>query len=365
MTDAARLFLGIESSCDETAVALVSGDGRIRADRVQSQTDDHAPYAGVVPEVAARAHLAHLPGLIRGAIAEAGVGWADIDGIAATAGPGLIGGVMIGLTAAKGLALALDRPLYGVNHLEGHALTARLTDGVAFPYLLLLVSGGHCQLVLVRGVGEYERLGTTIDDAVGEAFDKVAKRLGLGYPGGPAVEKLAADGDAARFALPRPLLGRPGCHFSFSGLKTAVARLADGLADTEGGLAYRDVADLCAGFQAAVADSLADRTGRALAGLADRAIAPTALVIAGGVAANATIRTRLAAVADRAGIPAVAPPLRWCTDNAVMIAWAALERAGAGIGPDPLDLKPRPRWPLDPNAEPALGSARGKSGVKA
>lgn len=363
--DRPRLFLGIESSCDETAVALVASDGTVLADRVVSQLEDHAPYAGVVPEVAARAHLAHLSALVRDSVAEAGIGWAEIDGIAATAGPGLIGGVMIGLTTAKGLALALDRPLYGVNHLEGHALTARLTDGAAFPYLLLLVSGGHCQLILVEAVGRYRRLGTTIDDAVGEAFDKTAKRLGLGYPGGPAVERLAADGDPARFALPRPLVGRPGCHFSFSGLKTAVARLADGLAAPDGSLAYRDVADLCAGFQAAVADSLADRTGRALALLAGEGIQPTALVVAGGVAANRTLNRRLASVAETAGLAVIAPPLKWCTDNAVMIAWAALERVGAGGAADDLALRPRPRWPLDPTAEPALGAVAGKSGVKA
>ena len=323
------LILGIESSCDETAAAVVGADRRILANLVLSQLPDHAPYGGVVPEIAARAHLAHLNGLIRRALAEAGVGFEDLAGIAATGGPGLIGGVMVGVMTAKGIAAARGLPFIAVNHLEGHALTARLTDDISFPYLLLLVSGGHCQLLIVEGVGRYTRLGTTIDDAAGEAFDKSAKLLGLGYPGGPLIERAARTGDPQRFDLPRPMVGRPGCDFSFSGLKAAVKRQVDAL--PPGPLDPRDVADLAAGFQQAVADSLTDRTANAIALFRDRHPAGGALVVAGGVAANALLRDRLAALGERQGLPFIAPPLGLCTDNAAMIAWAGLERLRLGL----------------------------------
>jgi len=371
------IVLGIETSCDETAAAVVDGDRRILAHAVLSQLDEHAPYGGVVPEVAARAHLAHLPDLVRRALAEAGVslsgdGGRALAGIAATGGPGLIGGVMVGVMTAKAMAAARGLPFVAVNHLEAHALTARLTDDVAFPYLLLLVSGGHCQLLAVEDVGRYRRLGTTVDDAVGEAFDKTAKMLGLGYPGGPAVERLAAEGDPARFALPRPMLGRPDCDFSFSGLKTAVRQCLVGLAPADDGpgddgpgddgppaLARRDAADLCAGFQAAVGDVLADRTARAVALFRRDHPGGGALVVAGGVAANRALRARLAETASGAGLPFVAPPPALCTDNAAMVAWAGIERLRRGAA-DPLDFAPRPRWPLDPGAAAARGA-----GVKA
>jgi N6-L-threonylcarbamoyladenine synthase len=348
------LVLGIETSCDETAAAVVTDAREIRSSVVLSQLDDHRPYGGVVPEIAARSHLDHLDVLVRRALDEAGVRLAALDGIAATGGPGLIGGVIVGVTMGKALALAHQKPFVAVNHLEGHALTCRLTDDVAFPYLLLLVSGGHCQLLAVEGVGRYARLGGTIDDAVGEAFDKVAKMLGLGFPGGPAVEAIARGGDPTRFELPRPLVGRPGADFSFSGLKTAVRLAAESLpGDT---FAPRDLADLAASFQAAVADVLADRTDHALT--AFRARHPpgpnggTALVVAGGVAANQTVRARLAAVAASHGLRFTAPPPALCTDNAAMIAWAGLERLRLGER-DGLDFAPRPRWPLDPSAEDA------------
>lgn len=364
------IVLGIETSCDETAAAIVADnrvddsridgrriDGRIRANVVLSQLEDHRPYGGVVPEIAARAHLKHLNGLIRQALREAGMGLEALDGVAVTAGPGLIGGVMVGVMTAKAIAAARDLPFMAVNHLEGHALTARLTDGLPFPYLLLLVSGGHTQLLEVSGVGDYRRLGTTIDDAVGEAFDKTAKLLGLGYPGGPLVERAALDGDPARFPLPRPMAGRPGCDFSFSGLKTAVRQAIHGL--PTGALADQDVSDIAASFQQAAADSLADRTGRAIGMFRKRHPAGGALVVAGGVAANRTLRSRLTALAGNAGLPFVAPPLPLCTDNAAMVAWAGLERLKLGLT-DPLDFAPRPRWPLDPDASPAIGA-----GVKA
>ena len=336
------LVLGIESSCDETAAAVVAGDGRILSNVVLSQLDDHRAYGGVVPEIAARAHVSHLDGLIKRALDEAGVALADVDAVAATAGPGLIGGVIVGLTTAKALALGAGKPLIGINHLEGHALTPRLVSGVAFPYLLLLVSGGHCQLLAVEGIGRYRRLGTTIDDAVGEAFDKVAKMLGLGYPGGPAVERAAEAGDPARFSLPRPMIGRPGCDFSFSGLKTAVREV---IATLPVPLSDRDRADVAASFQAVVANVLADRTRRAI----EMMPAPCPLVVAGGVAANKAIRARLEDLARTHGIPFVAPPIKLCTDNAAMIAWAGVEHFRAGHQ-DPLDLKPRARWPLDAEA---------------
>lgn len=350
------IVLGIETSCDETAAALVDDRRRILANVVLSQIEDHAPYGGVVPEVAARAHLAHLDGVVRRALDEAGLGLDAVDGIAATAGPGLIGGVAVGVMTAKGIAAARGLPFLGVNHLEGHALTARLTDGLEFPYLLLLVSGGHCQLLCVDGVGRYRRWGTTIDDAVGEAFDKVAKMLGLGHPGGPLVEAAAQAGDPKRFPLPRPMLGRPDCDFSFSGLKTAVRRAIADLPQPPG---EQDTADLCAAFQASVAASLADRARRAIARFRAENPSGGAFVVAGGVAANQQLRARLSEVAGTAGLPFVAPPLTLCTDNGAMIAWAGLERLRLGLV-DRLDCAPRPRWPLDPTAAAAIGA-----GVKA
>ena len=333
--------LGIESSCDETAAAVLAPDGRILAERVLSQIADHAAFGGVVPEIAARAHLAALPALVAEALREAGVGFADLAAIAATAGPGLIGGLLVGTGFAKGAAIAAAKPYLAINHLEAHALTARL-PGLAeappeFPYLLLLLSGGHSQCVLVEGVGKYRQLGTTLDDAAGEAFDKTAKLLGLGYPGGPALEVCARSGDPRKYALPRPLLHRPGCDFSFSGLKTAVAQLV--ATQPAGALPAPVAADIAASFQAAVTDILADRLANALV----LAPAATAVVIAGGVAANQAIRTRLAEVVGAK--PLIAPPLRLCTDNAVMVAWAAIERLREGLT-DGLDAPCRPRWPL-------------------
>ncbi len=331
--------LGIESSCDETAAAVLAEDGRVLAEAVLSQAA-HASFGGVVPEIAARAHLQHLPGLVRDVLDQAGVAVQGLGGVAATTGPGLIGGLIVGSGLGKGIALAAGLPFVAVNHLEAHALTARLTDGAAFPYLLLLVSGGHCQCVAVVDVGRYRRLGGTMDDAVGEAFDKVGKLLGLPWPGGPAVERLAADGDPARYAFPRPLLRRAGCDFSFSGLKTAVAQVAGVF--PPGPIPLRDAADMAASFQAAVADVMADRAAHALAMMPEA----TALVVAGGVAANRAVRSALAGVAGRHGLPLLAPPLRLCGDNAVMVAWAGLERLRLGLC-DPLATPPRPRWPLE------------------
>ena len=338
-------MLGIETSCDETACAILEADGMILAERVASQIADHAAFGGVVPEIAARAHLAVLPGLLRAVFEEAGLAPGDLAGVAATVGPGLIGGLLVGANVAKGMALAAGVPFVGVNHLEAHALTARLPalagDAPAgFPYLLLLVSGGHTALIEVDGVGCYRALGTTLDDAAGEAFDKVAKLLGLPYPGGPALERLAAAGAAGRIALPRPMVGRPGCDFSFSGLKTAVAQHV--ARQNAGALERRFAADLARGFQDSVIASLADRLAHALEVMP----AARAVVVAGGVAANQAIRAALAAVAARSGLPLLAPPLRLCTDNAVMVAWAAIERARAGFGASPLDQRCRPRWPL-------------------
>lgn len=352
------IVLGIETSCDETAAAVVAADRRILADLVLSQEEEHRAFGGVVPEVAARAHLLHLDGLIARAMQAAGAGFSNLAAVAATGGPGLIGGVIVGVTTAKAIAAVHRLPFLAVNHLEGHALSARLSHGIAFPYLLLLVSGGHCQLLVVEGAGRYRRLGTTMDDALGEAFDKVAKMLGLGYPGGPAVERAGRTGDARRFALPRPMLGRPGCHFSFSGLKTAVRQVAEKL-PAEGAARAVAVGDLCAAFQAAAADALADRTRNALAAFRRLHPVPPMLVIAGGVAANAYLRERLAALAEAEDARLVAPPLRLCTDNAAMIAWAGIERLRLGLT-DPLDFPPRPRWPLDPDAPPV-----GYAGVKA
>jgi len=342
-----RLVLGIESSCDETAAALVTEDRTILAQAIASQDDSHAPYGGVVPEIAARAHVEILPDLIRRVLSDAKMSIGDIDAVAATAGPGLIGGVMVALLAGKGLALAAGKPLVAVNHLEGHALSPRLADpDLAFPYLLLLVSGGHCQLLEVRGVGDYRRLATTIDDAAGEAFDKAAKLLGLPYPGGPAIEQLAKRGDPAAVPLPRPLVGSGEPHFSFAGLKSAVQRaVASGEHSPE---------DIAASFQQAAVDCLVDRTALAL-GNTD---AP-ALVVAGGVAANQAIRTALAGLAKRHDRRFSVPPAWLCTDNAAMIAWAGAERFAAGLC-DTLDAPARARWPLDEHAETVRGA-----GVKA
>jgi len=340
------LILGLESSCDETAAALVTGDRRILSHRLARQDEAHRPFGGVVPEIAARAHVEALEPLIAAAFEEAGVTLADVDAVAATAGPGLIGGVMVGLVTGKALAHAAAKPLVAVNHLEGHALSPRLSDpDLAFPYLLLLVSGGHCQLLLVEGVGAYRRLATTIDDAAGEAFDKTAKLLGLGFPGGPAVEEAAKRGDPRAVPLPRPLVGSGEPHFSFAGLKSDVARKVGKFAPE----------DLAASFQQAVVDCLVDRTRIALA----KAPEATALVVAGGVAANTAVRGALTLLAGAHGLRFVAPPLWLCTDNAAMIAWAGAERFALGLT-DPLDMPARPRWPLDPDAEKVRGA-----GVKA
>ena len=340
-------LLGIETSCDETAAAIVErgpdGRGTILSNIVRSQLDEHAPYGGVVPELAARAHVSHLDHIIARAAAEAGVALRDLDGIAATAGPGLIGGVLVGLTTAKALAAALNKPLIAVNHLEAHALTARLTDGLAFPYLLLLVSGGHSQFVLVRGVGDYQRWGTTIDDALGEAFDKVAKLLDLGVPGGPEVERQAKLGDAKRFRFPRPLLKEDRLDFSFSGLKTAVRLAAEQIAP----LTPADVADICASFQLAVTDVMTTRARAALARFRDElpGVAPV-LVVAGGVAANQALGAGLRSAAADSGAQLVVPPIPLCTDNGVMVAWAGAERLALGDA-DGFETAAKARWPLD------------------
>ncbi|MGB7419235.1 MAG: tRNA (adenosine(37)-N6)-threonylcarbamoyltransferase complex transferase subunit TsaD [Erythrobacter sp.] len=347
------LILGIESSCDETAVALVRADRTIIAERIASQEAEHAPYGGVVPEIAARAHAERVAPMVEAVLADAGIDLDAVDAIAATAGPGLIGGVMVGLISGKALAMAAGKPLIAVNHLEGHALSPRLADpALGFPYLLLLVSGGHCQILRVEGVGAYRRLATTIDDALGEAFDKTAKILGLGYPGGPAVERLALEGNAASVPLPRPLKGSKEPHFSFAGLKSAVLRASEQTP------ALRD-ADIAASFQQAAIDCLIDRLEHALA---NSGPAP-ALVIAGGVAANTAVRSALAGFAAAHDMHFAAPPMTLCTDNAAMIAWAGCERMvaeGASFTGDPLDLKARPRWPLDESAETVRGA-----GVKA
>lgn len=343
------LVLGIESSCDETAAALVTGERVILAQAIAGQEAAHAPYGGVVPEIAARAHAEKLAPLIEQVLAESGKTLADCDAIAATAGPGLIGGVMVGIVSAKALAMASGTPLYAINHLEGHALSPRLADpALEYPYALLLVSGGHCQLLRVEGVGRYRRYATTIDDALGEAFDKTAKILGLGYPGGPAVERLAREGDPKAVPLPRPLVGSGEPHFSFAGLKSAVLRAV------ESG-AHRP-ADIAASFQQAAVDCLIDRTRIALEAMGD----VKALVLAGGVAANITIRTAIEALASEHDLAFTAPPLALCTDNAAMIAWAGCERIAADHAPDSLEIAARPRWPLDPDALPARGA-----GVKA
>jgi len=358
-------ILGLETSCDETAASVVrrhpDGSGEILSDVVLSQLDLHAAFGGVVPELAARSHVTTLDRLVKQALDESAVKLADIDAVAVTSGPGLIGGLMVGLMTAKAIAMAARKPFIGINHLEGHALTARLTDNVAFPYLLLLVSGGHTQIVLVKGVNDYERWGTTIDDALGEAFDKTAKLLGLGYPVGPAVEKAALEGEAKRFRLPVPMRKDPRLDFSFSGLKTAVRQMAEEQAP----LSQQTIADLCLAFQTSVTASLDDRISMALERFTERfgAESRPALVVAGGVAANKAIRVTLEARTAKAGFRFIAPPLHLCTDNAAMIAWAGAERLAAGLGTDELNLAPRSRWPLDQAAAAAIGS--GKRGAKA
>ncbi|CAN7330817.1 tRNA (adenosine(37)-N6)-threonylcarbamoyltransferase complex transferase subunit TsaD [Pararhizobium sp. LjRoot255] len=359
-------ILGIETSCDETAASVVlrdaEGHGEILGDVVLSQLEEHSVYGGVVPEIAARAHVEALDTLIEEALLRAGVTLADIDAIAATSGPGLIGGLLVGLMTGKAIARASGKPLYAVNHLEGHALTARLTDGLAFPYLMLLVSGGHTQLILVKDVGVYERWGTTIDDALGEAFDKTAKLLGLPYPGGPAVEHAAKSGNPDRFSFPRPLVGEARLDFSFSGLKTAVRQAAQSIQP----VTEQDIADICASFQKAISRTLKDRIGRGLARFKGEFAATVdnpALVVAGGVAANQTLRATLQELCDKSGFRFVAPPLQLCTDNAAMIAWAGAERMAAGLPADALDVSPRSRWPLDADAKALIGF--GKRGAKA
>lgn len=350
-----RPLLGLESSCDETAAAVVREGGQrpeILSNVVLGQADLHAGFGGVVPEIAARAHAEKLDLCVEAALQRAGLGLDALGGIAVTAGPGLIGGVMAGVMCAKGLSAATGLPLVGVNHLAGHALTPRLTDGAVYPYLMLLVSGGHCQFLLVEGVDRFRRLGGTIDDAPGEAFDKVARLLGLGQPGGPAVEREAAFGDASRFALPRPLLDRPGCDMSFSGLKTAVLRARD-QSLVGGALPRQTRADLCAAFQESVAVTLGEKTRRAVEAV--RGVGITAVAVAGGVAANTRLRAALKE--QTRDLPFLAPPLALCTDNAAMIAWAGIEMMRAGHRDD-LTLAARPRWPLDTASAPLLGSGR-------
>ncbi|MEL6859193.1 MAG: tRNA (adenosine(37)-N6)-threonylcarbamoyltransferase complex transferase subunit TsaD [Pseudomonadota bacterium] len=365
MTDALTL-LGIETSCDETAAAVLrrAPDGTVTllSEIVLSQIDEHSPYGGVVPEIAARAHADVTDSVVAEALSKSAVKLTELDAIAATSGPGLIGGVMVGMMTGKALAMAAGKPFIPINHLEGHALSPRLAAACPFPYLLLLVSGGHCQFIAVRGLGDYQRLGSTIDDAAGEAFDKLAKTLGIGFPGGPAVERLAKAGDPARFALPRPLLNRPGLDMSFAGLKTAAARVVE-----QEQLDAQGQADLCASFQTAIADCLAEKARRALAQFQETHDAASRLVVAGGVAANQTIRSALDQVADSAGAVLIAPPLRHCTDNAAMIALAGAERLAAGlVDTNGLIAAARPRWPLDETSareNPIFGG--GKRGAKA
>ncbi len=359
-------ILGLESSCDDTAAAIVrlgaDGGGEILASIIASQTDLHADFGGVVPEIAARAHVEKLDLCAQQALSAAAVSLRDIDAIAVTAGPGLIGGVMAGVMFAKGLAAGAGLPLIGVNHLAGHALTPRLTDGAAYPYLMLLVSGGHCQFLIANGPENFTRLGGTIDDAPGEAFDKAARLMGLPQPGGPAIEACARNGDAQRFRLPRPLLDRPGCDMSFSGLKTALLRTRDALVAEHGGLRQRDRADLAGSFQAAIADVLAEKSRRALAQYIAMNPPNPLFAVAGGVAANQSLRAALETVSAEAGASFLAPPLALCTDNAAMIAWAGGERFRTGAS-DNMGLAARPRWPLDQSAPAMLGS--GKKGAKA
>ena len=357
-----RIFLGIESSCDDTGAAVVTEDAIILSNVVVDQAALHEAFGGVVPEIAARAHTEKLDVAVGAALAEAEIDLGDIDAVAVTAGPGLIGGVLSGVMLARGLATGRGLPLIGVNHLAGHALTPRLTDGVPFPYLMLLVSGGHCQLLIVRGPDSFSRLGGTIDDAPGEAFDKSARLLGLPQPGGPSIEQVARVGDEERFRFPRPLLDREGCDMSFSGLKTALRRERDNLMDSQGGLTKQDQADLAAGFQQAVADVLVEKTRRAVALYLEETPERPTLAVAGGVAANELIRHGLETVSAEFGLTYCAPPLALCTDNAAMIAWAGIELDRAGLVPDEMPSA-RPRWPLDTSQPALLGS--GKKGAKA
>ncbi len=358
--------LGLESSCDDTAAAVVrqtEGEpAQVLSSVVHGQTELHSAFGGVVPEIAARAHAEKLDVCVQQALEQAGLTLQDIDAVAVTAGPGLIGGVMSGVMCAKGISAATGLPLIGVNHLAGHALTPRLTDGIAFPYLMLLVSGGHCQYLIAHGPERFTRLGGTIDDAPGEAFDKTARLLGLPQPGGPSVEAEAREGDPKRFRFPRPLLDRPGCDLSFSGLKTALMRMRDQIVAEKGGLTRQDRADLCAGFQQAVVDTLAEKTRRAIALYLETNPAEPVITVAGGVAANTAIRTALESVSADAGARFTAPPLHLCTDNAAMIAYAGLERFRLGAR-DGLDLTARPRWPLDQTSPAMLGG--GRKGAKA
>lgn len=361
-TGATLTVLGLETSCDETAASVVrlsAAGAQVLSSVIHSQIDDHAAYGGVVPEIAARSHVEMIDGVTRRAMSEAGLDWSALDGVAATAGPGLVGGVMVGLSYGKAAALARGLPLIAVNHLEGHAVSARLGAETTYPFLLLLVSGGHCQLLEVRGIGDMSRLGTTIDDAAGEAFDKIAKAMGLGYPGGPALEKLAASGDGSRFELPRALLGRKDCDFSFSGLKTAASRLAQ-TCETE-----QDRADLADAVQKAIARQLAERSERAMKAYAE-AHEHRLFVVAGGVAANKTIRRTLEDLATKHGFAFLAPPMAYCTDNAAMIALAGAERLEKGLTSD-IDVAARPRWPLDEaraNVDP-VHKKTGRKGAKA
>ncbi|KUJ78016.1 tRNA threonylcarbamoyl adenosine modification protein TsaD [Ruegeria marisrubri] len=359
-------ILGLESSCDDTAAAVVrqtEGEpAQVLSSIVHGQTELHSAYGGVVPEIAARAHAEKLDICVRQALEEAGLELADLDAIAVTAGPGLIGGVMSGVMCAKGLSAATGLPLIGVNHLAGHALTPRLTDAIAYPYLMLLVSGGHCQYLIVHGPEQFTRLGGTIDDAPGEAFDKTARLLGLPQPGGPSVEAEAREGDPDRFRFPRPLLDRPDCNLSFSGLKTALMRMRDQIVAEKGGLTRQDRADLCAGFQQAIVETLAEKTRRALSRYMEENPPEPVVAVAGGVAANTAIRSALESVCAEQGAKFTAPPHSLCTDNAAMIAYAGLERFRTGAR-DGLDLTARPRWPLDKSSPALLGS--GKKGAKA
>lgn len=357
------IVLGIESSCDETAAAIVNDKKEILGESLLSQ-QEHAAFGGVVPEIAARSHLEHIDNIIEETVKKSGIKLEEVDAIAAAAGPGLIGGVVVGVMAAKAIALALNKPFIAVNHLEGHSLAARLNTDLKFPYLLLLVSGGHCQILVVKDVGEYERLGTTIDDAAGEAFDKVAKMLCLGYPGGPAIEKMAVSGDSKRFVLPRPMLNSDDCNMSFSGLKTAVRKVIESFSE-DGKIEHcilekNEIADICASFQEALGDCLIKKLEKAIKYFKEKYPEGNELVVSGGVAANSYIRKRMQELSDKNGMVFQAPPMRLCTDNGVMIAWAGLERFRKGMVND-LDFKPRPRWPLDEMAPKAIGAG----GVKA
>lgn len=358
------LVLGIETSCDETAVAIVDNRKNILAHKILSQIDNHAEYGGVVPEIAARQHISNLDHLIDQTLSEANMTIRDLSAIAATTGPGLVGGLMVGVMTAKAIAATADKPFIAINHLEGHALTPRLVEDIAFPYLLLLMSGGHCQILMARGVGDYIRLGSTIDDAAGEAFDKTAKLLGLPYPGGPAVEKAARNGDPQRFPLPTPLHGKPGCDFSFSGLKTAVRRTAEACVADRGSLHADDRADICAAFQTAIGRCIEDRLQRGITTFRKEAgDAHLPLVVAGGVAANRYLRSVIEGIATSNNMSFHAPPLALCTDNGAMIAWAGMERFLADPDIDDRDVSPRPRWPLDDEAAPKIGF--GRKGTKA